>query len=192
MLDPTSQRRFALRGIGAVFVVAVLVNYPWAMAQAVLYGPMGTLLQGVWRCFVASLGDGVLVLLIFVTGCVVFGRTSWTVAPRGRQYALTLAVGVAIAVVVEWRALCEGRWSYRPEMPLLPGTQIGVVPILQMLVLPPIIFRVAAKLSWRETSGYLGAHAHGRLGEPAPGTADSGAGTPSSRCLWPGSFWPHW
>lgn len=34
-------------------------------------------------------------------------------------------------------------WAYGPRMPVVPGLQIGLVPVLQMLVLPPVIFRMA-------------------------------------------------
>ena len=46
-----------------------------------------------------------------------------------------------IAIVVEWAAIhWLHRWSYTAQMPLIPGLEIGVTPVLQMLVLPPLIF----------------------------------------------------
>lgn len=46
----------------SVFVVAVLVNYAWELAQAPLYvGLEDYNLAVFWHCFVASLGDGVMV-----------------------------------------------------------------------------------------------------------------------------------
>lgn len=50
----------------AIFVIAVAVNYVWELAQAPLYGPMEGAIW--WHCFVASIGDGVIVLLIFAIG----------------------------------------------------------------------------------------------------------------------------
>jgi hypothetical protein len=35
------------------------------------------------------------------------------------------------------------RWEYTPNMPKLPGLDIRLVPIAQMLVLPPLIFGIA-------------------------------------------------
>lgn len=74
--------------LATIFVVAVLFNYPWELAQSPLYVGMESFSAVWWHCFVSSLGDGVLVLLIFAAG-----------------------------------------W---------------VVPLIQMLVLPPLIFRVVA------------------------------------------------
>lgn len=57
-----------------VFVVAVLLNYLWELAQAPLYGLERYNTAVFWHRFVASLGDGVMVLVIFVTGRVALDR----------------------------------------------------------------------------------------------------------------------
>ena len=36
---------------------------------------------------------------------------------------------------------------YTSQMPLVPGLDVGLVPVVQMLVLPPLIFRIVA--IWR-------------------------------------------
>jgi hypothetical protein len=41
---------------------------------------------------------------------------------------------------------------YTAQMPLVPGLAIGVVPVAQMLVLPPLLFRLVAVWCGR-TSG---------------------------------------
>src|SRR5438445_524792 len=50
--------------VAAIFVVAVLGNYPWELAQAPLYAGMESFRTVAWHCFVASLGDGLLVLVV--------------------------------------------------------------------------------------------------------------------------------
>jgi len=54
--------------VAVLFIVAVLANYLWELAQAPLYVGMESFRVVWWHCFVASLGDGLLVLGIFVTG----------------------------------------------------------------------------------------------------------------------------
>lgn len=131
--------------LATIFVVAVLFNYPWELAQSPLYVGMDNFSAIWWHCFVASLGDGLLVLLIFVTGWAALRRRDWFVHPGGRGYAVMLAAGLAIGVSVEWVAVhLVGRWVYTAQMPLVPGLGTGIVPITQMLVLPPPIFRVVA------------------------------------------------
>ena len=128
-----------------LFVLAVLFNYPWELAQSPLYAGMGSSNRMWWHCFVASLGDGLLMLLIFAAGWTALHRQDWFVRPGLRGYAVMLAVGLIISVGVEWIAVhIVGRWAYTERMPLVPGLRVGIVPILQMLVLPPLIFWVAA------------------------------------------------
>jgi hypothetical protein len=137
--------RLALwKRVAAIFAVAVVVNFVWEMAQMLYYagtgGPGAT-----WYCLLASLGDGLLVLLIFAAGWMALRRSSWYARPGVGGYLLMLTTGFVIGIVVEWVAVrVAGTWSYTPRMPLLPGTQTGLLPVAQMLVLPPLIFRLAA------------------------------------------------
>lgn len=133
-----------------IFVAAVLLNYPWELAQSSLYVGMENFRAKWWHCFVASLGDGGLVLLIFAAGWVMLRRRAWFARPGVHGYLLMLAVGLVIGVSVEWMAVhVLERWTYTGWMPLVPGLGVGIVPLLQMLVLPPLIFRVAAV--WRRS-----------------------------------------
>jgi len=36
------------------------------------------------------------------------------------------------------------RWAYTARMPRVPGLDVGLVPVAQMLILPPLIFRLVA------------------------------------------------
>jgi hypothetical protein len=65
-----------------------------------------------WHCFVASLSDGLLVLLIFGTGWVVLRRQAWFAHPEARGYFLMLVAGLVIGVSVEGVAVhVAGRWA---------------------------------------------------------------------------------
>ena len=137
-----------------VFAVAVLVNYPWELAQSPLYAGLDNLRAVLWHCFRAALGDGVLMLLIFTSGALVFRQGDWFVRPRARGYLVMLAAGLAIGIGVEWAGVhVAERWAYTARMPIIPGVEIGIVPVAQMLVLPPLVFRIAA--ATLRARGYL-------------------------------------
>lgn len=130
----------------SIFSVAVLVNYPWELAQARLYVGTDGADIAPWLCIVASLVDGALVLLIYAVGVVVFSQRGWFVAPGFSGYALMAAAGILISISIEWITVYGTRiWAYSPNMPLVPGLGIGVTPLIQMLVLPPFIFHVLTK-----------------------------------------------
>lgn len=127
------------------FIVAVLLNYLWELGQAPLYVGMEDYSAGLlWHCFVASLGDGIMVLVIVAVGWIALREPDWFVRPRIRGYLVMIASGLLLAVVAEWVAVhILNRWEYTENMPKLPGLDIDLVPIAQMLVLPPLIFRIA-------------------------------------------------
>lgn len=131
--------------VAPIFVVAVLFNYPWELAQAPLYAGMEHVRTAVWHCFVASLGDGLLILTIFAAGWLALRRDTWFVHPGVQGYGVMLMLGLVIGVAIEWVAVhIMERWAYTARMPLVPGLDVGIVPVVQMLVLPPLIFRGVA------------------------------------------------
>ena len=61
---------------------------------------------------------------------------------------MMLLAGLVIGVSVEWGAVfIARRWAYTARMPLVPVLGVGVAPVAQMLVLPPLIFCLVA--AWR-------------------------------------------
>jgi hypothetical protein len=132
--------------IALVFLTAVAINYAWEFAQAPLYEWSGESRNALWHCFVASLGDGLLVLLIFGAGWLTRGRPDWFLDPRPRDYLVMLIAGFTIAIAVELIAVhVLKRWTYTELMPRIPALEIGMMPVIQMLILPPLIFWIASR-----------------------------------------------
>ena len=135
-----------------LFVIAVLVNYVWEIVQAPLYVGMESFKLVWWHCGMAALGDGLLMLLIYAVGWAVLRRWDWFAHPGARGYAVMLLTGLAIGVGIEWLAVFVAqRWAYTAQMPLVPLLNVGLAPIAQMLVLPPLIFRIVAAWHDRKT-----------------------------------------
>jgi len=128
-----------------LLLVAILINYIWEIAQSPLYVGMDDFAVVWWHCGLAALGDGLLVLLIYAAGWAVLRRRDWFVQPGASGYAVMLLAGLVIGVSSEWLAVfVANRWTYTARMPLIPMLNIGLVPVAQMLVLPPLIFRIVA------------------------------------------------
>jgi len=129
-----------------------VVNYGWELAQAPLYVGMENYSIAVLRhCFVASLGDGLMVLLIVAAGWITLQQENWFEHPGVAGYLVMLTTGFLLAVLVEWVGVhVLGRWQYTETMPVVPGLGVGVVPIAQMLFLPSLVFRIAAVFGERK------------------------------------------
>ena len=141
-------QRVYVKQVLRLFIIAVTLNYFWEVAQAPLYLGFENWNSVWWHCFVAALGDGVLVCLIFLVGWITFRRFDWYAHPNSRTCTVMFVTGLVIGIGIEWVAVnMLGRWTYTVNMPLLSGLDVGLVPVLQMLLLPPVIFRIAAR--WR-------------------------------------------
>jgi hypothetical protein len=140
--------RFA-RHAALVYSVAVATNYVWEMAQMPFYVGMRFDDATTWlRCFLAALADGGFAMSIWLAGALVFRSWLWINAPRRApgRWTLALGLGLAAAFGIELWALARHRWAYSPIMPLLPGLAVGVVPLLQMALLPPVSMLIARRL----------------------------------------------
>jgi hypothetical protein len=99
-----------------------------------------------WHCFVASLGDGIILWIIHGLGWATFENWNWSFQPGARQMAFMLSTSLVIAILIEWLAVhWLHRWVYTDHMPRIPVIDVGVTPILQMLILPPLIFFITHK-----------------------------------------------
>ena len=117
--------------LATLFVAATLLNFPWEVAQMPLYGFQSSLLEFAVHCIVPSLGDGIIVLMIFGVGLMLLRRWSWADRPDIVGHLLMLSTGLAIAILIEWGAVYGlDRWRYSASMPQLPVLGIGVFPVL--------------------------------------------------------------
>jgi hypothetical protein len=146
--DGPSALRRIWQVLGLLYVVSVSLNYLWELLQAPLFTAK-SLSTNIWfHCFVASLGDGVIVLLLFVLAWMATGRRNWFVHPRLYDYVILIVAGISLAVFIEWAAVhVFQRWAYSQSMPRIPGLEVGLVPVLQMLLLPPVIFRIMSAIA---------------------------------------------
>jgi len=116
--------------------------FVWEMLQAPAFTgmPKGWL-QATAVCGVATLGDGVIVLGLFGLGWFVFRDFRWFVPPRVSRLTTIVIAGIGVQVVVEW-IMVYGleRWGYAEAHPMLSFLGVGLLPILQAIVLLPMIF----------------------------------------------------
>jgi hypothetical protein len=139
----------ANRTVGAVIdspeinlaIFALLLNFAWEVLQAPMYAGMAGMphAQLTRACLQATFGDMAIMLLGY--GAVAAGAhcRRWIVAASCWQLAWFVAIGVAITAGIEWlatRGHWVQSWNYLPAMPLVPGTGIGLAPLLQWLLLP--------------------------------------------------------
>src|SRR5713101_7402630 len=121
--------------------VALLPYFAWEMLQAPAFTgmprdwPAATL-----ACAMATLGDMVILVLLYALGVGIFGAPQWFASPHFARYALILLAAVVVHVGVERLMVGLGRWGYAPGHPLVPLLGVGVLVVLQPLLLVPLVF----------------------------------------------------
>src|SRR5258705_11118980 len=115
----------------SVFNVGVLLNYLWELAQAPLYVGLESYNVGMfWHCFVASLGDGIMVLLIVVAGSIVLRQSDWFVSPGVRGYLVMITAGTVSAWAVGVGVVTNFvPWVCTPPGPTPPIFSISIFAI---------------------------------------------------------------
>jgi hypothetical protein len=136
-------RQAMLQLFGKLFLAGIAVNLPWEMAQAYLYAPMGDWVTATIRCFGAAVVDGAIVLGIAAAGAAAFRQGDWFRQLDIARTAFSAATGGGVAVAIEYFSLKAGRWDYEPLMPIIPYLGVGLVPVIQLMILPLLVFRMA-------------------------------------------------
>ncbi len=125
-----------------VALFALLLNLPWEFLQAPLYVGMPTMphWQAVQACTQAALGDVLIALTAYWAVAGWRRRRDWLRDYGTKECLGFVLVGVGLTVALEWHAtLGSQRWEYVPLMPSLPWLGTGLSPLLQWLILPPLI-----------------------------------------------------
>ena len=120
-----------------------LMSFPWEMLQAPLYIGMAEAphWSATLSCLVATLGDCVLFLVAFEMTAAIFRNRHWIRTATFLQVFWFTAIGLIVTVLIEEAAVrgIGWNWRYTALMPRLPLLGTGLSPVLQWMILPPLV-----------------------------------------------------
>ncbi len=90
-----------------------------------------------------------IILGIYAAGALAAGDLVWGLRARWNIYVTVAVLGLAYATLVEHAAVATGSWSYTKRMPVVSLLGAGLWPILQMTLLPPLIFWISRRWAGR-------------------------------------------
>ena len=125
-----------------ISIFGFLLNFIWEVWQVPLFQGMDELthFEATLHCTLAALGDVVILLIAFWSIALTARSRRWIIHPRAIQFIGFIAIGIVITVGFEAIAIhVLNRWQYAAAMPTLPILGTGITPILQWLIIPPII-----------------------------------------------------
>ncbi len=130
----THSRALLVRWLGWM----LLLNLAWEIVQMPLYRlpPAPFRFYAAYSIIHCTLGDLLIAAALYAVASL-FAGWHWLADARLRGLAVLLPLGFGYTVYSEWRNVYVlGSWGYGATMPLLLG--IGVAPLAQWLVIPPL------------------------------------------------------
>lgn len=129
-----------MKNVALVFGLAFVLNFIWEISQSFLYAPHYVGIAGLITVHLrASLGDVLIIFVIMLLDTFI-SKNLYVGEKIGKiRLAAIIFIGLMLATSVEKYALATGRWSYNPSMPIVPWLNVGLTPILQMMLIPPVV-----------------------------------------------------
>ncbi len=143
-LEPVSLRPW--QPWAALGGFALLLHFVWEMLQTPFFEGMAAAphWSALLRCLRATGGDAVIALLAYAVAAAYAADRLWLANVGRAPFLIYLVVGLAITVLLEWiNVHIRHSWTYAAEMPVVLG--IGLAPVLQWLLLPPLTLWVARR-----------------------------------------------
>lgn len=134
--------------IGLWAALAFALNLAWEIAQARLYALWSEAESSAiaWALFHCTLGDVMIAVAIYALAGVALRRADWPATHPLAGGVIAVIGAVAFTAWSEWYNVYRaGSWSYTASMPLIFG--IGLSPLLQWLILPPLLVLAYRKLA---------------------------------------------
>jgi amino acid transporter len=140
-------RQEFIRYLRLLSVLAFSLHLLWEVVQCPIFFE-SDMRSSTWTAMVAAtLGDVLVTWTICGSVAAVSRNWRWSRRRwRPKQWVTLGITAIVIASAVESWGIQTGRWRYRDAMPVVPWFGIGVVPILQVLLLTPLVIALTERL----------------------------------------------
>ena len=124
-----------------LIVLSLPLQLLWEIAQFPLYtvwheGDWSFILYGLVHC---TLGDLLILLSVFWLISLLNRSRDWIFSPSMPNIVLFTVLGLAYTIFSEiLNTRIKGTWGYTELMPIVPVIEIGGMPFLQWLLIPPV------------------------------------------------------
>ncbi len=134
----------------SITVCSFILHFAWEMLQMPLFINMSPGWQSTLFCTLASVADTIMVLLIYYGFASLYNNNWWMIRPRPYRLIILVFAGGGGAALAELRHINLGTWVYSTHMPIIPGLKVGLVPVLQFMFLPGVIYFMALSFKQKD------------------------------------------
>ncbi|MEQ8388898.1 MAG: hypothetical protein RIE22_09330 [Alphaproteobacteria bacterium] len=132
-----------LSGLKRYLSVIVIGNLIWEFAHMPLYTLWltGTRSEIVFAAIHCTGGDILIALSALTVALIFFGTHQWPERSFQRVALSTVIFGIGHTLFSEWLNIeIRQSWAYRDLMPMVPGTGVGLSPLVQWIAVPLLAF----------------------------------------------------
>lgn len=124
-----------------------LLNATWEWTQSPFFiDTTSSLNLVVWYRIHCSMGDTLILLLGYALISLYRKDLDWINNAKLNDYLVLVIIGVFYTLFSEYiNVYVKHNWSYSRYMPLIPFLNVGVVPLLQWIILPPVILFITRR-----------------------------------------------
>lgn len=138
-------------------LLSFIFNFLWENAQSPLY--IWTLhgWDKEWRLLTATAtGDMIFMGLIYLALACVHRDWLWVNRTDAYRHPATWVIAVILGALIAtsfelWAVYVNHRWQYAPSMPMIPIVEVGLSPVLQMIVIPLLVIKSISMLMRKKT-----------------------------------------
>ena len=127
-----------------------LLNFVWEVLQTPFFVDISAEINTIiWYGFHCTLGDVMISLAGFWFVALILRSRSWFLNPTKKKILLFVAFGVSYTIFSEIKNVSLNKlWAYSDFMPVIPYIDVGIVPLIQWIIIPPLlVFIVRRQLS---------------------------------------------
>ncbi|MGB4989610.1 MAG: hypothetical protein WBO10_10275 [Pyrinomonadaceae bacterium] len=141
-MEPNMPEKQTLKFYLILFSIGFALNLIWEISQMQFFAgkPGNSFLEGVYYCALASVIDGVTIILIYIVASRIINPNNL------KFYILTAFFGAFCTIVFENIAFYLKLWSYEESMPIVTLFNVGLLPFVQLTSLVPFSIFIALYL----------------------------------------------
>ncbi|QEK13667.1 hypothetical protein FQB35_11955 [Crassaminicella thermophila] len=133
-----------LRNFIIIALISFIFQAAWEYLSCGLFYAMDTKTATSPLMWSATFGDVMMTVTLYVILSFVNGNSNWIVNKwKSKEYIIISLYALFLSFYFEISALYSGRWAYSEAMPLFPNTNIGLIPVIQLLILFPFTFFIS-------------------------------------------------
>lgn len=132
----------------SIIFLGFLMNLAWEVGHSLLYAWDPPISSYIPHILFISVKDTLVILALYWLLALVYKKSDWIFDINKSDYLFAMFLGLMYALAIEIHATQTGRWQYNELMPLIPILNIGITPLLQMAILPPLTFYLTYKKFW--------------------------------------------